>query len=51
MYILGRKVEEAKRLMLEPKVNYFSSVYKANVSERRLEFIILFIDLLFTGAI
>lgn len=51
MYILGRKVEVAKGLMLEPKVNYFSSVYKANVSERRLEFIILFIDLLFTGPV
>jgi len=31
MYIMGRKVEVAKGLMLEPKVNYFSSVYKANL--------------------
>lgn len=51
MYIMGRKVEVAKGLTLEPKVNYFSSVYKANVSESRLEFIILFIDLLSTDPV
>lgn len=36
---MGRKVEVAKGLMLEPKVNYFSSMYKTNVSENRFEFV------------
>lgn len=50
---MGRKVEVAKGLTLEPKVNYFSSMYKTNVSENRFEFVsvVLFIDLLFANPV